>query len=184
MVWRAEPELQIVLRSRLPSDRVIPPLIRAAAEVHPSIGVEVQVLRRALNDTLTRERLMALLAGIFGVLATFMATLGLYGVMSYMVACRRHEIGIRLALGAQAGDVVRMMLRETTRLLVVGLTIGAGLALLAGRTARGLLFGLEPTDATTIGIALAVLAAAILVAGYAPAARASRLDPVTALRQD
>jgi putative ABC transport system permease protein len=180
----ADPDRQIVLRSRLPSDRVFPPLIRAAAEVHPAIGLDVYVLRRAFHDTLTRERLMALLAGIFGVLATFMATLGLYGVMSYMVACRRHEIGIRLALGAEARDVVRMMLRETTRLLVIGLTIGAGLALVAGRAARGLLFGLEPSDATTLGIALAVLAAAILLAGYAPAARASRLDPLTALRQD
>jgi putative ABC transport system permease protein len=179
-----DPDLQVVLRARLPPDRIGPALVRAAAEVSPAIGLEIQVLRRALNDTLTRERLMALLGGIFGVLALFMAALGLYGVMSYMVACRRHEIGIRLALGAQGRDVAGMLLGETTRLLALGLTIGAGLALLAGRTAQGLLFGLDAHDATTVVIALAVLAAAILVAGSAPALRASRLDPVTALRPD
>jgi putative ABC transport system permease protein len=176
--------MSVVVRSTLPPNRVIPALVRAVGDEHPAIGVEVQVMTRQLRETLTRERLMALLSGGFGVLATFMATLGLYGVMSYIVTRRRHEIGIRLALGAERRDVLRMMIGDTSRLLVAGIACGTALALAAGSTARALLFGLDPGDPTTIALAIVALSAAVFVAGYLPAARASRLDPVTALRQE
>jgi len=179
-----EPALQLVLRSRLPSDRIVPAMVSAMKDVHPSIAIEFQVMTERLHDTLAQERVMALLSGLFGVLAALMATIGLYGVMSYLVARRRHEIGIRMALGAERRTVMRMMLGETARLLALGLAIGAGLSLLAGRAASGLLFGLDPNDATTIAIALAMMSAVALAAGYVPAARAARLDPVVALRQD
>ena len=176
--------MAVVVRSALPADRIVPAIVRAVGEEHPAIGLELQMMTRQVRETLTRERLMALLSGGFGVLATSMAMLGLYGVMSYIAARRRHEIGIRLALGAERRDVVRMMISDTTRLLIVGLACGTALAFAAGGAARALLFGLDPGDPTTIGLAIAALSAAVLFAAYLPAARASRLDPVTALRQE
>src|SRR5437868_1367935 len=97
-----------------------------------------------------RDRLMATLAGAFGLLAAMLAMLGLYGVIAYMVARRRNEIGVRIALGADRPRVIRLVLREAVVLLAVGLVIGAGLALWAGRAAATLLFGLKPHDPATL----------------------------------
>jgi ABC-type antimicrobial peptide transport system permease subunit len=129
-----------------------------------------------------QERLMAALTGFFGVLAAVMASLGLYGVMSYAVARRNSEIGIRMALGAQPGDILAMILREASVLLAVGLLLGTGLSLLATRATRTLLFGLEPHDPVTLALAAALLAAVAVTASYLPARRAARLDPMAALR--
>ena len=127
---------------------------------------------------------MATLAGAFGFLAAVLATLGLYVVIAYMVARRRNEIGVRMALGADRGRVVRLVLREAALLLVAGLTIGTGLALWAGRTASAMLFGLKANDTATIAAAIALLAVVALIASYAPARRASRLEPMQALREE
>jgi ABC-type antimicrobial peptide transport system permease subunit len=113
-----------------------------------------------------------------------LAMIGLYGVMSYMVVRRRSEIGIRMALGANSGDVSNMILREAGVLLAVGLGIGTGLALAAATAAGALLFGLKPNDPATLGTAVAALATAALGASYLPARRAARLDPVEALREE
>jgi predicted lysophospholipase L1 biosynthesis ABC-type transport system permease subunit len=102
-----------------------------AASVNPGIDLEFRVLTEQLNQSLTRDRLMAALAGGFGLLAGVLATLGLYGVIAYMVARRRNEIGVRIALGAGRGQVVRLVLRETAVLVAVGLAIGTGLAIWA-----------------------------------------------------
>jgi putative ABC transport system permease protein len=131
-----------------------------------------------------RERLMATLSGFFGGLAALIAAVGLYGVMSYLVARRTNEIGIRMALGASRGDIVRLVLREAAILLLVGLAGGAVLAVAAGYAAGSLLFGLRPTDAGILAMAAALLAAVAIAASYLPAWRASRLDPVTALREE
>jgi predicted permease len=156
----------------------------AVAEVHPEIGIQFQVMTTQIKDSLTRDRLMATLSGAFGLLAGLLATLGLYGVISYMVARRRNEIGVRMALGADRRRVVRLVLREAGLLLVVGLIIGAGLALWAGKAASALLFGLKPDDPMTLGGAIALLAAVALLASYAPARRASRIEPMHALRDE
>ncbi len=110
--------------------------------------------------------------------------IGLYGVMSYSVMRRRNEIGIRMALGADRAEVVRMVMREAVGLLAVGLIIGVASALAAARTASALLFGLQPHDPATLAMAAAALAGIALAASYVPALRASRLEPTMALRED
>jgi putative ABC transport system permease protein len=131
-----------------------------------------------------RERLMATLSGFFGGLAVLIATIGLYGVMSYMVTRRRMEIGVRLALGAGRGAVVRMVVREAALLLAAGLITGTAIALYIARTTTAFLFGLTASDPTTIASATISLAAVTLVASWIPARRAARLQPTIALREE
>ena len=123
------------------------------------------------------------LSGFFGGLAALLATIGLYGVMSYTVARRRNEIGIRMALGAGRGDVVRMVMREAGVLLVAGVVAGAALAIAAARPAAALLFGLRPGDPATLAMAAGGLGLVAMLASYLPALRASRLEPTDALRE-
>jgi predicted permease len=156
----------------------------AVASVNPNIIVEFRVLSALVRDSLARDRLMAVLAGGFGVLAGLLATIGLYGVIAYMVARRRNEIGVRIALGAARGTVVRLVLREAVVLLGIGLVVGVGLALWATRAAEKMLFGLKPNDPATFAGAIALLAAVALLASWAPARRASRVEPMQALRED
>jgi ABC-type antimicrobial peptide transport system permease subunit len=127
---------------------------------------------------------MATLSGLFGVLAMVIAMIGVYGVMSYTVARRRNEIGVRIALGADRGDVLRMVMREACALLAVGLAIGTLLALAAARGAAALLYGLTPNDPTTVVAAVATLGSVAVLASYLPARRASRLEPTVALREE
>jgi ABC-type antimicrobial peptide transport system permease subunit len=127
---------------------------------------------------------MATLSGFFGALAALIATIGLYGVMSYSVARRRNEIGIRMALGADRREVVRMIMREASVLLAAGLIVGTVSALAAAQSARALLFGLRPYDPTTIVTAIGVLSIVAVLASYVPALRASRLEPTEALRDE
>jgi putative ABC transport system permease protein len=154
------------------------------AQVHPAIGITFRSLTTQIQETLLRDRLMATLAGSFGLLAGMLATLGLYGVIAYMVARRRNEIGVRVALGADRGDVIRLVLREAALLLAAGLAVGSGLALWAGRAAEALLFGLKPYDPPTFAVAVLLLASVALLASYWPALRASRVEPMAALREE
>jgi putative ABC transport system permease protein len=156
----------------------------AAASVNPGIVLEFTVVSEQLRQSLARDELMAALAGAFGVLAALLATIGLYGVIAYMVARRQNEIGVRIALGAGRGTVVGMVMREAAVLLGAGLVAGTALALWATRAAAGFLFGIKPNDPLTFAGAIALLAAVALLASYAPALRASRVEPIEALRQD
>jgi len=141
-------------------------------------------LHRMIDNGLLRDRLMARLSGFFGVLAGLLAVIGLYGVISYMVARRRNEIGIRMSLGADGRSIVALVLRECVLLLSIGLACGVALALAASRAATSLLFGLKPDDPATFGMATVILAAIALAASYLPALRASKLDPLEALRHE
>jgi len=177
-------EATYVLRTSAPVGGVLRAITAAVAEVNPELGVEFSILTEQLKESLMRERLMAALAGAFGLLAGSLAVLGLYGVVAYMVARRRNEIGVRIALGAGRGRVIRLVLREAALLLAVGLAVGVGLSLWAARAATAMLYGLKPYDPITLGGAIVTLAAVGLIASYLPARRASRLDPMGALREE
>jgi len=176
--------VQLVIRADAAMTAVTPALTRAITEVHPAIAVQYVTMKTQVQQSLLRERLMARLSGFFGGLAVLIATIGLYGVMSYMVARRRMEIGVRMALGADRGTVVRMIVREAAALLAVGLIIGAVLSVFAARTAETFLYGLKPGDPLTIALAMAGLATVTLLASWVPARRASRLAPTVALREE
>jgi ABC-type antimicrobial peptide transport system permease subunit len=146
--------------------------------------VDFTVLTKQIQQSLTRDRLMATLAGAFGFLAGSLAVLGLYGVIAYMVARRRNEIGVRIALGASQGRVIGLVLGEALLLLSAGIVVGIGLALWAGQAAASLLYGMKPRDPVMLGGAVLLLAAVALLASYGPAHRASRLQPMDALREE
>jgi len=153
-------------------------------EANPNILLNFQSFDGQIRASLLRERLMATLAGFFGALAALLATIGLYGVMSYAVERRRSEIGIRLALGARGSEIVWMVMREATWLLGAGLALGAGLSLAATRTANTLLFGLSAWDPSTLVAAALGLAAVAALASSLPAMRAASVSPIVALREE
>jgi ABC-type antimicrobial peptide transport system permease subunit len=127
---------------------------------------------------------MATLSAFFGALAVLLAVIGLYGVMSYMVAQRRKEIAIRMALGAEPVSIVKLVMWESGTMLLAGLAIGMALALAGGRAATSMLFGLKPSDPFTLGTALLSLSLVAALASLLPAGRASRNDPMVALRDE
>jgi ABC-type antimicrobial peptide transport system permease subunit len=127
---------------------------------------------------------MATLSGFFGFLAAALASIGLYGVMAYLVARRRNEIGIRIALGADRANVLKLIGSECGKLLLAGLLLGIVLAIAASQAIAKLLYGLSPHDPATIGLSALLLALVALPASLIPAIRASRLDPMKALRDD
>ncbi|MDR3699140.1 MAG: ABC transporter permease [Candidatus Sulfopaludibacter sp.] len=176
--------LPLVIHSNVSPSALIPALKRTFAEIHPQLGYEFHSFRDEVRETLQREQLMATLSGFFGVLATLLAMIGLYGVMSYMVARRKNEIGIRLALGAARAQVIRLVLGEAALLLGIGLAAGCFLALLAAQAAGALLFGLKPRDPATLAVSMALLAAVAAAAAWFPARRAANLDPTAALREE
>jgi len=173
-----------VLRIAGPVAEIFRGVKTAVAAVDPQIMLEFHVMSDQVKESLTRDRLMATLAGSFGLLAGLLATLGLYGVIAYMVARRRNEIGVRVALGADRGRVVRLVLREAALLIAVGVVIGTSLAIWAGKAASTLLFGLKPREPVILIGAVLLLAAVALTASYVPARKAARLDPMQALRED
>ncbi|MGC1485381.1 MAG: ABC transporter permease [Candidatus Acidiferrum sp.] len=154
------------------------------SQLYPEMKIEYYVFQTEVLNGLVRERLMALLSGFFGVLAALLATIGLYGVISYITAMRRNEIGIRMALGATRQDVVEIVLRQTLLLLGLGVGIGLVLAVAATSGARALLYGLRPGDPLSLVAAAVFLASVALVASYWPAYRATRVDPMKALRYE
>jgi predicted permease len=174
----------VIVRADASLATLLPSITRAIGAVSPRIAIHFQPFETQVRESLLRERLMATLSGFFGALAGLLATLGLYGVMSYTVSRRQGEIGIRMALGADRGAVLRLVMGEAGTLLLAGLTIGTLLALAAARTASSLLFGLPAWDPVTLVSAAGVLAAVATAASYVPAWRASRLAPTVALRQE
>jgi len=181
---RIRPWTSIVVRSDLPLSTLLPSLTSAFAGVSPEISVTFRPFRDILRDGLLRERLMASLSAFFGFLAAILAMIGLYGVVSFMVARRRNEIGVRMAMGATRKDILILVMREAGTLLAIGIVIGIVLAVGAATFARSLLFGLQPSDPTTIATAALALAAVAAAASLIPAHRAATLDPVTALRDE
>jgi putative ABC transport system permease protein len=183
---REKPDLsdQIIVRSGVALPGLITSLKGVISDVNPAIDVDFKVFKTQIRESLLRDELMATLSGFFGFLAVLLAAIGLYGVFSYAVVQRTNEIGIRMALGAQRADVVRMIMREAGVVLLLGLVAGVGIALAATQLAASLLFGLKPRDQLTLILSVFILSLVAAVASYVPAYRASRLDPLVALRYE
>ena len=145
-------------------------------------GVTTQA--RLVSGSIAQDRMLAQLSGFFGLTAAALVCLGLYGLTAYDVARRTSEIGIRLALGAQRADVVRLVVSRSLRLVVVGVAIGLGAALLLGRVIERLLFGVRGTDPSTILLSAALLLTVCVLAAYGPARRAARVDPLASIRHE
>jgi putative ABC transport system permease protein len=180
----ADNSMPVLVRSTLPMATVEAAIRRTMQQVSSGISFDFAGLQDQIRQSLLAERLLATLSGFFGALAVVLAMIGLYGVMSYTVAERTSEIGIRMALGARRADVTTMILRKAATLLVAGLVLGAGLSLATASAASALLFGLKPRDPATLATAAAVLAAVALAAGYFPARRAAALDPIASLKNE
>jgi ABC-type antimicrobial peptide transport system permease subunit len=146
--------------------------------------IDARTFDSVVQRNVRTDWLLVTLAGTLAVVATLLAALGLYGVLSYMVAQRTREIGLRLALGAEPAGVRRMVMRQVAWMAGVGMPVGILAALLIGNLAAAFLFGLAPTDPRAIAAAVLLLGAAVLGASYWPARRASRVDPVVALRAE
>lgn len=176
--------MDYVIRARGPFNSVMTGVKNEMARIERGLLVEFQVLEQQIEQTVLQERLMANLSGGFGVLAAVLSTIGLYGVMSYSVARRRGEIGVRIALGARASDILQLVLREAGRLVLVGLAVGLAGSLLLSRFLESLLFGLEPYDVTSLALGCALLAATGFAAALIPARRGAGLDPSVVLRDE
>jgi ABC-type antimicrobial peptide transport system permease subunit len=156
----------------------------AIVAVNPELALTFRSLSGQIDASLTRERVLAQLAGFFGALALVLASLGLYGVTSYAVNRRRVEFGVRMALGATPGNVVGLVLARVCGLVLLGLVIGATASVWAAKFVAVLLYGLEPRDPATVIGATGLLAVVAGMAAWLPAMRASRIDPAVTLRSE
>ena len=179
-----DPFDQLVILSNMPLTDQTSRLRQAIAEVNPAISVDYRPFETTVRQGLLAERLIATLSSFFGILAALLAGIGLYGVMWYMVVRRTNEIGIRMTLGADRRSILALVLSEAGMLAAIGLVAGAVLAVVAGQAAEKMLFGLEPNDALMLAAATILLAAVALAASFLPARRASRMEPMTALRYE
>ena len=183
------PYMYFELRTAMSPTALVPSVRASVASVDrnvPLFGITTETQQS--DESLLQERLFAKLTSFFGLLALLLACVGLYGILSYAVARRTPEIGIRMALGAQQADVMRMILRETCLLVASGVAIGVPAALGATRLASSvisdLLYGLKTTDVPTITVAALLLIGVAVCAGFFPARRAARVDPMVALRYE
>jgi putative ABC transport system permease protein len=173
---------QFLIRSRLSQGETVAAVKRVLNEINPAITVNFEGLKPMIDATILRERLMATLSGFFGLLALLLACIGVYGILSYGVASRTTEIGIRMALGARRTDVFWLILREALWLVAIGVVVGLPLIFAVTRLAATLLFDLSPTDPVSLVAAALLLLGVAILAGYLPSRRATRVDPMIALR--
>lgn len=160
-------------------------LRREVADLDETLALyNMKTFEAQKEEAMARERLLAKLSGLFAGLAVLLAVIGIYGVVSYGVLSRTREIGVRMSLGAQRGDVVWMVLRNALGLVAAGLAVGLPLCLWVSRFVESLLFGVEPNDPLTLAVTVTILTGVTLLAASIPARKASRVDPLMALRHE
>lgn len=174
----------IELRTAMPPSVLLSSVRAAVAGVSATIPLKFNALADQVNDSLVQERLVALLSGFFGALALLLAMIGMYGTFNYLVTQRQIEFGVRMALGAHPGSILGLVMRDILAVLAAGTVVGVGISLASTRVLQQMLFGLGPRDALTLIGAAGVLSAVALVAGYLPARRATKVDPMVALRHE
>jgi len=181
---QASPEgAQLVVRTSLPPAALSGSVLHALRELNPKQpSAEFRPIRTIVDRAVSPRRFFVLLVSIFAEFGLILATLGIYGVISYSVAQQTQEIGIRMALGATQGNVLRGVIRKTMRLAATGIVLGTAASVVVARWIASLLFGTEPTDAATFAGMIIVMTAVAVIAGYIPARRAARIDPMVALR--
>jgi len=173
------------IRTRVDAASILPAMRRAVAQIDGSLSItDVHTEQEDIDESLRTERALAALTAGFGLLALALACVGIYGIMAYSVANRRNEIGIRLALGAQPGQVRGMILRESTWLAIAGIVTGVGAALGLMRLVKSMLYGIQPYDPLTMLGGVAILLTVALAASWIPARRAARVQPMEALRHE
>ncbi len=179
------PNMFLIVRGKAPAESLISGIRRAVQAIDPEQPIRrAQLLETAIARTIAPQRLLASLLGLFAGLALMLAMIGIYGVMSYSVAQRTQEIGVRMALGAESKDVLKLIVRQGMTLALIGVGVGLPVAVAATRLMKGLLFGVTPNDPLTfVGIASLLIVVALL-ACWIPARRAMKVDPLTALRHD
>jgi putative ABC transport system permease protein len=174
----------LLVRGAAPAETLVPAVRQALMELNGNLRFTFRVLDTQIRESALRDQIMATLSGLFGVLAAMIAAIGLHGAVACMVERRRREIGIRLALGADRGTIVRSVLGDTGALVATGLALGLVASLMLTRTVRTLLFGLRPDDGMTLAASAIGLLAMALVASAVPAYRAARVDPIVTLRDE
>ena len=178
-------EMYVVVRSASAPEKVVSVLQSAALSLDNQLAIaHVRTMDQLLYESVAGSRFRAVLFGVFAALALVLAMIGIYGVMAYSVSQRTHEIGIRIALGAHRTNILQTILREGASLALLGVAIGFVVALALSRTLAGLLFGVQATDAMTLALVAALLLGVALAACYLPARRATRVDPMVALRYE
>ncbi len=175
---------QILIRSNLPQPEIAAAVKRVLGDINPGISIRFEGFKSMIETSLLRERLLATLSGFFGLLALLLASVGLFGILSYGVTSRTNEIGIRMALGANPHDILWHVLREALFLVLAGIAVGLPVIFFATRLIAPLLYGLPSTDVISLGLAVLLLLLIAIIAGYGPARRASRVDPLIALRHE
>jgi ABC-type antimicrobial peptide transport system permease subunit len=175
----------ILVRTSGDPSKTIANLRAAVAATDPNLALfDITTIHDQVSTFMTRDELISSLTTIFSLLALVLATIGLYGVMTYNVVRRTNEIGIRLALGAQSPSVLWMVLKESLLLLALGITLGVPATLAATRTVQSQLFGLNSTDPLTFIAAALTISLVTLIAAWFPAHRATKVDPIIALRYE
>ena len=177
-------ELQVIVRTISAPAAMTSPVRKAAYDLNPEMAVKFTTMDEMISDSIAAPRFRTFLAGTFAILALLLAMAGIYGVMSYVVTQRTSELGLRMALGAARGDVIGLVLSRAAALAAAGLAIGAALSLAVSRLIGAMLFGLKSTDPATYALVLLSVACIAILAAAGPALRASRIDPMVALRQE